>query len=156
MTNKYIKMVKARLKTYRDLQAQHRILLKKYLTAGDPYVGISTDYSKVPAGSKVYNVSSRVEDAIVRSDEIIYEVSGAAQELEQLDTAMAPLKPIQKLIIELKYIDDLDWGIVSSRVGYSERQCKRTGQVALLRMAHILYGEKTYNFSADECLREIS
>lgn len=142
--NIYIKEVRNRLKKYRDLQAQHRVLMNRYLSAGDPYANMSINYSSIPAGSSTYNVSSKIENALIKSDEKISNNSRAAQELKELDIALEALSELQRKIITMKYIDKYQWGIVEDRTGYSESHCKREGKAALIRMADILYGEESY------------
>lgn len=142
--NHYINEVKKRLKKYRDLQAQHRVLINRYLTAGDPYKNISTDYSRIPSGSKTHYASSKIENAIIKSDEQITMNSTAAKELQELDLAIEPLSTLQKDIITMKYIDNKAWIAIIDQIGYSESLCKREGKLALKRMADILYGEASY------------
>nr|WP_302600262.1 hypothetical protein [uncultured Cellulosilyticum sp.] len=144
MKNKYIQKVKERLKRYRDLQAQHRVIMNRWLSAGDPYANISIDYSSIPAGSKTYTTSSKIETALIKSDEKITRNSEAAKELRELDLALEPLSEIQREIITKKYIDKKGWGIIADETGYSERQCQRESIQALKRMADILYGEASY------------
>lgn len=142
--NTYIQEVRNRLKKYRDLQAQHRVLMSRYLSAGDPYKNMSINYSSVQAGSSTYNVSSKIENAIIKSDEKISNNSSAAQELKEIDIALEPLNDLQRNIVTMKYIEKYSWDIVADRTGYSESQCKREGKSALTRMADILYGEESY------------
>lgn len=142
--NTYIQEVRNSLKKYRDLQAQYRVLMNRYLSAGDPYANMSINYSSVPAGSSTYNVSSKIENALIKSDEKISNSSRAAQELKELDIALEPLSELQRKIITMKYIDKYQWDIVADRTGYSESQCKREGKAGLTRMADILYGDKSY------------
>lgn len=142
--NTYIQEVRNRLKKYRDLQAQHRVLMSRWLSAGDPYKNMSINYSSVPAGSSTYNVSSKIEEALIKSDEKISSNSSAAKELKELDIALEPLSTLQREIITMKYIDKYQWDIVADKTGYSESQCKREGKAALTRMADILYGDESY------------
>lgn len=142
--NQYIKAVKDRLKKYRDLQAQHRVLINRYLTAGDPYKNMGIDYSRISSGSKTNYVTSKIENAIIKSDEQITMNSTAAKELQELDLAIEPLSSLQKEIITMKYIDKYEWVFVIDKIGYSESLCKKEARLALIRMADILYGEDSY------------
>lgn len=144
MKNEYISRVIVRLKRYRDLQAQHKMIINRYLSAGDPYSGISISYDTIPAGSSTNTISNRVEKAIIKSDEFLWKNSGVSKELQELDIAIEPLNELQKEIVKLKYIECKDWEFVADSVGYSVRQCKREGKSALRRMADILYGELSY------------
>ena len=156
MRNEYFGMVKCRLKKYKDLQAKQKIIMSKQLSAGDPYSNMSMDYSQIPAGSHVFNCESKMEREIIKNDELIRKNEEVCNELRELEIAMEPLKPIYKEIVRLKYIEGLEWGIVASKVGYSERQCKRYARASLIRMADMLYGDDSYDLPIYEYLREIS
>lgn len=144
LKNVYIQKVKQRLRKYKDLQAQHRILMKRYLTAGDPYANMSMNYNSIAAGSRTYSTSSRIENAIIKSDERITEHSEALQEIEELDIALDALTTQQRQIIKRKYVNRESWEIISEKLGYSVAHCKREGKKGLIRMADILYGAKSY------------
>ena len=139
MKNKYFEMVKDRLKQYRVLQARKRVMMSRYLSAGDPYKNMSTDYSQIQAGSRVSNTKSKMDEELIKSEELMTRYSFTIKELDELDMAMESLRPIYKQVISLRYIDGLEWGIVSGEVGYSERQCKRIAKAAIARMADIFY-----------------
>ena len=156
MRNEYFEMVKSRLKKYNDLQAQQKLIMSRYLSAGDPYGNMSTDYSQIPAGSHVFNTTSKMEQAIIKNDEWIRANSAVSKEIRELDIAMEPLKVIEREILKLKYVEGNDWGIVASKMGYSERQCKRFAKAGLIRMADVLYGQDSYDLPIYEYLREIS
>ena len=149
-------MVKDRLKQYKVLQARKKVMMSRGLSAGDPYQNMSTDYSQIPAGSRVFNTTSKMDQALIKSEELIRKYSFTIKELDELDMAMEPLRNIYKQVITLKYIEGLDWGLVSSEIGYSERQCKRIARTALTRMADILYGEDSYDLPIYDYLRSIS
>lgn len=155
MKNKYFEMVKDRLKQYKVLQARKKVMMSRHLSAGDPYKNMSTDYSQVPAGSHVSNVRNKMDDALIKSEEVITKYSFTIKELDELDMAMDSLRPIYKQIVSLRYIDGLEWGLVSCEVGYSERQCKRIAKAAIARMADIFYGEDSYDLPIYDYYRGI-
>ena len=155
MDDKYIKMVKGRLRKYRKLLAMKKMKLNQYNDGIDPYANMSMDYGKTPSGSHIYNVSSRVENAILKQESIEYTAKKAIKEIERLDIAMEALTTIQKDIVEMKYIEGNDWGFVSSQLGYSERQCQREGKMALSIMVSVLYGEESYDLPLYNYIRGI-
>ncbi len=155
MKNKYFEMVKDRLKQYKVLQARKRVMMSKYLSAGDPHKNMSTDYSQIPAGSHVSNTKNKMDEALIKSEELMSRYSFTIKEIDELDMAMESLRPIYKQVISLRYIDGLEWGLVSAEVGYSERQCKRIAKAAIARIADIFYGEDSYDLPIYEYYREI-
>ncbi|MGL5676831.1 MAG: hypothetical protein ACRDDX_10490 [Cellulosilyticaceae bacterium] len=144
MKNRHVQEVRDRLKKYKDFQAQYRIRMNKYLSAGDPYAGMSINYNSITPGSPTNKVSNRMEEALIKSDEDLWQISNASGELEELDIALEALGEVQEKIIRLKYIENKKWDVVADTIGYSESQAKKICKEALKRMADILYGQASY------------
>lgn len=55
--------------------------------------------------------------------------------IERIDTAIQALSPVEKEIIQRRYIEGYRWMQIASMVGYSERNCQKVSKKAL----NILY-----------------
>lgn len=132
-------MVRDRLKKYKDLQAQHRILLNRFLSAGDPYANMAKNFNSNPPSSPTNKIISRMESELIKSDELIWEFSSVGREMQELDIALGALETLQRDIIKFKYIEKYRWSIVEDKVGYTEAHCKRIAKEGLIRIANVLY-----------------
>lgn len=61
--------------------------------------------------------------------------------VHKLDTAMSMLNPIQRELIELRYLERLDWQLTSESIGCSKRSAYNSNKEAISIIVQTLFGE---------------
>lgn len=64
--------------------------------------------------------------------------------LERLDNVLEMLDPIERTIIQIRYIQGCRWTNVSLKVKYSERNCQRIAVKAISKLTRIIFGKFNY------------
>lgn len=58
--------------------------------------------------------------------------------LDLLEVALNSLSSVEKEIIELKHLENQSWWLIGSKISYSERQCRRIEEEALVKMLRVM------------------
>lgn len=148
--------IKAKLRSYGKLQRRldNQITRLENLMESIDAVG-STNYSGMPAGS--HDGTSRAERYVEQKDELEKKIDSMIQEERELKKELEDLiaqldNPDEQGVLELKYIDGIEWPDVSELLFGSaedyednpERYMKRTFRIhgaALQRLSRIYRGE---------------
>jgi len=106
----------------------------------DGVSGVS--YNKV--SSKTNNTTSIVENEVLKREKKISILQKRIQKtqglLDRLDRSIEVLNDIEKRIIKLRYMKNLQWYEVSWNVKYSERWCKELKSKAIEKIAVAMFG----------------
>ena len=106
----------------------------------DGVSGVS--YNKV--SSKTNNTPSIVENEVLKREKKISILQKRIQKtqglLDRLDRSIEVLNDIEKRIIKLRYMKNLQWYEVSWNVKYSERWCKELKSKAIEKIAVAMFG----------------
>lgn len=98
--------------------------------------------------SQTYNISRQVENEVI--DMVAYvqdleiEVYKEKRLKKQIDRALNNLKPIRKQIIELRYLEGMDWTTMSQELHYDEKTLRKYKNEAVKSIAVELFGSKVF------------
>lgn len=93
-------------------------------------------------GLKVSITESEEIYAAGAKERLQSELEAFRLKLSAIDRALSCLEPEERRIVELRYFDDLPWGDVAARGGYSKRSCFKIREKAIKTVAVALFGEK--------------
>lgn len=136
------------LKFYNLLPARINFLLKEIeeINFNDGVAGI--DYSG--DGIKTNSIQNVVEHTAlenIKNVELLRkDIEKTEKKLSRLNGAINALNPIEKKIIEMKFLEENQWGNIANAINYTDRTCRTKLNNATNKLAFILYGEKAlYN-----------
>jgi len=131
------------LKGYRELRLhldrlnRHKNNLKCEFTTK----GISYDREKVSSTNKI---SKEVEDGVIKTitkiEDLEKEIEEESSLIKEIDIVINNLSPIQREIIEYKYIEKLSWNEIIDKTCYSERSLRNKKNEAVRCIAIALFG----------------
>ncbi|MDM8127019.1 sigma factor-like helix-turn-helix DNA-binding protein [Paraclostridium benzoelyticum] len=98
--------------------------------------------------SQTYNISRQVEseviDMVAYVQDLEIEVYKEKRLKKQIDRAINNLKPIRKQIIELRYLEGMDWTTMSQELHYDEKTLRKYKNEAVKSIAVELFGSKVF------------
>lgn len=98
--------------------------------------------------SQTYNISRQVENKVI--DMVAYvqdleiEVYKEKRLKKQIDRAINNLKPIRKQIIELRYLEGMDWTTMAQELYHDEKTLRKYKNEAVKSIAVELFGTKVF------------
>lgn len=102
--------------------------------------GVSLD-SNAGGGEKSSITESTAINNVEKIGVLEKKIERNKRDIDRVDTAMEGLNPLERRIIEKKYIDGLPWYEVAYAVSYSERQCRNIRKVAIEKLIVAMFGE---------------
>jgi DNA-directed RNA polymerase specialized sigma24 family protein len=98
--------------------------------------------------SPTNKIPKEIEEEVIRSLSKIEEIEKELDEenslIKQIDRAINSLSTIYKDIIQMKYIEGLDWQKIIDMTNYSERQLRNKKNHAVRSIAIALFGSKVF------------
>jgi len=130
-------MTKERLKAYREMKKEKDHLEQKIKTLEwEKYSPRSQRLDGMPRGGSGENYA--VEEQIDRGDELLALLTkkkdALAAALVEIEHAIEKLKPRERLLVRLHYIDGLTWEQVAVEMTYSWSQVHRIHAKALQKL----------------------
>ncbi|MCQ4921873.1 hypothetical protein NE686_02135 [Tissierella carlieri] len=118
----------------------------KRLEREDGLTAINYDSVKI---SPTFKISSSTESTMLsileKIDYLRHSIERISEKLESIDRAMEGLNEVERLVIEKRYIEGLQWWQVAHLVKYSEVHSKRIRKKAINKLVVGLYGENDTN-----------
>lgn len=92
-------------------------------------------YEERISSGKISNIPEEVSIKKIEEEERLEaRIALLENRMQQLNNALDCLNPIERRIIELKYIDGLQWWQVAADVAFSERRCRDIRKRAIIKM----------------------
>lgn len=114
------------------------------------------NYDDEPSNTNKFN--SVVENAtlknVERKDRIKRKIAKDMNTIQMIDNALAALTEIERTIIEMFYIEDLEWWKVAAKVCYSEGWCKAKRNEAINRILFTINGDEPKKIINEQKLDE--
>lgn len=96
--------------------------------------------------SPTNKVNSIVEDTALSISEkkhyLQHKINEIEMQLNKIERAMEGLTDIERIIIEQKYIEGLQWWQIAGQVKYSERWCRQLRTEAIKKLVTGIYGTR--------------
>lgn len=113
----------------------------KELKENDGLSGISYDGIQVKT-NKTSDMTLNTAEKNITSEELILKRKEKLQsKLDTIDLLLEGLNEVERIVIQKRYIEGLQWWQVAYSVGYGERHCKRIRTEAINKITIGLYGE---------------
>lgn len=114
----------------------------KELQEEDGLSGISYDGIQTGKTNKTSDMTLNTAEKNITSEELILKRKEKLQnKLDTIDMLLEGLNDIERIVIQKKYIEGLQWWQVAYNVGYGERHCRRIRGEAIQKLILGLYGE---------------
>lgn len=133
-------MTKEQLQQYRTIQAELRQIEGKlaeleaplYSAGAASITGMPMPPSRVGTGSR----QERLADQTMELREYYHDKQKELAEKQlAIERVIDALKPMQRMVLRLRYIEGLSWEEVCTSIGYSWRQTHRIHAEALARLS---------------------
>ena len=143
-----IEVTEEYLKNYKQIKAHIEILENEKKTLSELLATLpAIEYNSVRVQSS--NLDNPTErNAIFLIEKSLYinsDLKNSKNAILKIDKAMSSLNDIQRKVVELSLIENIDWINISQELEYSERQLRRIRNGAVYKIAIALFGATLFH-----------
>lgn len=156
--DKAIEMTEEYLKNYKQIKAHIEVLEEEKKMLAEIVAtlpAIDYDSIKVQSNSSGNPTEQNAISLLEKSLYINSDLKNSKSAILKIDKALESLNKVQRKVVELSLIEELDWTCISEELEYSERQLRRIRSGAVYKVAIVLFGATIIGEMSERCPKDV-